>query len=215
MVTIASRGGKRFRVFNEVAPTMRVCVQKPIILPEVPLFSTAQAFRSFVEMFCCFFSLLRRMSLPRPPGKSFNSWLTISGTLLLILSGQGKKHRLQNVPPVVRLLAVSPSLAVKKTSLQVNMLWFPTKQKIDSFRGPKHLMWVTTTCSTGRGEGQAGCDWQSDAPPLSFISNLSNSWNTGFIFYFTPGHCKLASAFDSFSHFFPHSFCRWHRATCL
>lgn len=63
-------------------------------------------------------------------------------------------------------------------------------------------MWVTTTCSTGEGEGQAGCDWQSDTPPLSFISNLSNSGNTGSILYFTPGHCELASAFDSFSHFF-------------
>lgn len=175
MVTIASRGGKRFRVFNEVALTVRVCVQKPIILPFL--------YCSGLQIICgdvlLLFSLLRRMSLP--PGKIFNSWLTISGTLLLLLSGQCKKHRSQNVPPIVRLLAVSPSLAVKKTPLQVNMLWLPTKQKIDSFRGPKHLMWVTTTCSTGRGEGQAGCDWQSDAPPLSFISNLSNSWNTGSI----------------------------------
>lgn len=71
-------------------------------------------------------------------------------------------------------------------------------------------MWVTTTCSTGKGEGQAGCDWQSDTPPLSFISNLSNAGNTGSIFYFTPGHCKLASAFDSFSHFFSYLFCLWH-----
>lgn len=75
---------------------------------------------------------------------------------------------------------------------------------------PRRLMWVITTCSTEKGEGQAGCDWQSDTPPLSFISNLSNSGNTGSIFYFTAGHCKLASAFDRFSNFFSCLFCLWH-----
>lgn len=69
-------------------------------------------------------------------------------------------------------------------------------------------MWVNTTCRAGRGEGQAGCDWQSDklldvGLHLSpFISHISNSFSTGLIFYFTSGHCKLASAFDSFSTFY-------------
>lgn len=176
MVTIASRGGKRFRVFNEVALTVRVCVQKPIILPFL--------YCSGLQIICgdvlLLFSLLRRMSLP--PAKIFNSfpdhfWNPSPDSLR-----SGQEAQVTKCPTyIVRLLAVSPSLAVKKTPLQVNMLWLPTKQKIDSFRGPKHLMWVTTTCSTGRCEGQAGCDWQSDAPPLSFISNLSNSWNTGSI----------------------------------
>lgn len=68
------------------------------------------------------------------------------------------------------------------------------------------LMWVNSTCSAGRGEGQAGCNWSSDKlfdvglylralPPFAAQFDRPH-------LHFTSGYCKLVSAFDSFFFFF-------------
>lgn len=119
------------------------------------------------------------------------------------LPGQGEAHTAHShLSWGLRILA-----GYRKNILQLNRLWRLTKQK-QSVWEPERLMWVNTTCRAGRSEGQAGCDWQSDKlldvglhlSPL--ISHISNSFSTGLIFYFTSGHCKLTSAFDSFSTFY-------------
>lgn len=187
MPTTACTGEKELRIFSAVPPA--VC-PKPILREVYNLIDLA----SSVLLTCsdnlwrCSVALLLFQEGCSCPQANFHSSLTISGNIMSKWwSPRSGRSTYRTFPPVLR--AWNPS-RVKEKHLQLNKLWCLTKQK-QSVWEPERLMWVNSTCRAGRGEGQAGCDWQSDklldvGLHLSpFISHISNSFSTGLIFYFT------------------------------